>query len=534
MGCPLRARDVEQHDQCTIGLSGESGMSAVGDANATADLDAVSADGAADAAADLDAVAVFLRESGHEDAAGPPRAQDTSDATVKLGAVVSFLRVNGYGAAADLVRATFPWRRLGAYVGDMMRRMPPDTLAYVASWATRGDLLALRAAFAAGRDAARRAVPSHPDCHEFEFAFEGSGVSALAIKAIGRVFGGGCRRLKWGVHGSPAIASLQSFVTNTNQKLEELTLWNIPLSLEVLREVCRACPRLAKLNLRFCATLRISAGVVEIASSLASICPMISDVDLPSGPRGTARGAAELWAMHFPNLKVLRFGTGYVDYRPELFDQIRETVAKCSLATEVDLCACLVHPDLIEYLVRSPLGTRLTRLVLADSQISPLTILAAARGFQKLRDLELPDVVNCDAGFFQLLYQVRPEIAQLHVGCESDIEDAGVKYLCNKFRLEVLRFALNRNLTVGVIDAILDSTSSKTLQEVEFDYTCCSLEGSEFLSLADGCPSLKKMTWNLDTNKYRATQATGLRRLSDLLRSRGGQLATDIPKEDWR
>ena len=238
--------------------------------------------------------------------------------------------------------------------------------------------------------------------------------------------------------------------------------------------------------------------------------------------------------MKFPKLKVLHFGTGYINYRPELFDQIRETVAKCSLATEVDLCGCLVHPDLIECLVRSPLGTRLTRLVLTDSQISPLTILAAARGFQKLRDLELPDVVNCDAGFFQLLYQVRPEIAQLHVGYESDIDDAGVKYLCNKFRLEVLRFALNRNLTVGAIDAILDSTSSKTLQEVEFDYTCYSLEGSEFLSLADGCPSLKKMTWNLDTVEYRATQATGLRRLSDLLRSRGGQLVTDIPKEDWR
>ena len=496
----------------------------------------MSAVGDADAAADLDAVAVFLRESGHEDAAGPPRAQDTSDATVKLGAVVSFLRVNGYGAAADLVRATFPWRRLGAYVGDMMRRMPPDTLAYVASWATRGDLLALRAAFAAGRDAARRAVTSHPDC--YEIAFERGLVDMSAIKAIGRVFGPGCIRLSmmWQHKAQSALASaLQSFVTSTERKLEEITLRDMPLSLEDLQKLCGACPRLERLDVRYTRSLLSGASVVEIASSLRSLCPKLSHLDLPPGPRETARGAAESWAMKFPKLKVLHFGTGYINYRPELFDQIRETVAKCSLATEVDLCACLVHPDLIECLVRSPLGTRLTRLVLTDSQISPLTILAAARGFQKLRDLELPDVVNCDAGFFQLLYQVRPEIAQLHVGCESDIDDAGVKYLCNKFRLEALRFAVNRNLTVGVIDAICDSTSSKTLQEVEFDYTCRSLEGSEFLSLAVGCPSLKKMTWNLaNVDEFRASQATDLRRLSDLLESRGGQLVTDIPKEDWR
>jgi hypothetical protein len=240
--------------------------------------------------------------------------------------------------------------------------------------------------------------------------------------------------------------------------------------------------------------------------------------------------------MHFPKLKALRFGTGYVDYRPELFDQIRETVAKCPLATEVDLCACVVHSDLIECLVRSPLDTRLTRLVLVEAQISVPTILAAARGFQKLRDLELPDDFECDAGFYLLLYQARPEIARLNVGCGSNIDDAVVEFLCNKFRLEVLRFAVNRNLTdVGVINAILDSTSSKTLQEVEFDYACCSLEGSEILCLADGCPSLKKMTWNLaDADEYREFQATDLRRLSDLLESRGGQLVTDIPREDWR
>ena len=89
-------------------MRAHGGMSAVG--------------GAADAAAGLDAVAEFLRQNGHGDAAGPPREHGTKDATVRLSAVVSFLRNKGHGAAADFL-ATFPWCRLGAYAGDMMRQI---------------------------------------------------------------------------------------------------------------------------------------------------------------------------------------------------------------------------------------------------------------------------------------------------------------------------------------------------------------------------------------------------------------------------
>ena len=483
------------------------------------------------AAAGLDAVAEFLRQNGHGDAAGPPREHGTKDATVRLSAVVSFLRNKGHGAAADFL-ATFPWCRLGAYAGDMMRRMPPDTLTFVASWATRSDLLALRAAFAAGRDAVRRAVTCHPTCHEI--AFERRFVDMRAIEAVGRVLGPGCIRLSMMFIESPLASALLSFVTSTEQKLEEITLHHVPLSLEDLQKLCRACPRLERLDVRYTRSLLSGSSVVEIASSLRSLCPKLSHLDLPPGPRETARGAAELWAMHFPRLKTLGFGTGFIEHRPSRFDKIRESVEKCPLSTDIDLSGCLIEPPLVQVLVQSPLSARLTRLSLLESSIEHELILELARSFPLLRDLGLPDF--CDGAIFTDLHRTRPELKRLDVGHEASIDDACVKFICTSFRLEFLRLPLAGRLTRAVIGSVLNSPSSEILDEIDFDYTCRGdLVGSDLLSLADGCPSLKKMTWEIaDAEEYRAIQATDLRRLSDLLRSRGGQLVTDIPEEDWR
>jgi len=203
------------------------------------------------------------------------------------------------------------------------------------------------------------------------------------------------------------------------------------------------------------------------------------------------------------------------------------------LSTDVDLSGCLIEPPLVQVLVRSPLSARLTRLSLLESSIEHELILELARSFPLLRDLGLPDF--CDGAIFTDLHRTRPELKRLDVGHEASIDDACVKFICTSFRLEFLRLPLAGRLTRAVIGSVLNSPSSEILNEIEFDYTCRGdLEGSEFLCLADGCPSLKNMTWNVaGAEEYRATQATDLRRLSDLLRSRGGQLVTDIPKEDW-
>ena len=204
------------------------------------------------------------------------------------------------------------------------------------------------------------------------------------------------------------------------------------------------------------------------------------------------------------------------------------------LSTDVDLSGCLIEPPLVQVLVRSPLSARLTRLSLLESSIEHELILELARSFPLLRDLGLPDF--CDGAIFTDLHRTRPELKRLDVGHEASIDDACVKFICTSFRLEFLRLPLAGRLTRAVIGSVLNSPSSEILNEIDFDYTCRGdLEGSDLLSLADGCPSLKKMTWNLaDAEEYRAFQATDLRRLSDLLESRGGQLVTDIPKEDWR
>ena len=500
----------------------------------------------AEPAADLDAVAVFLRESGHEDAAGPPRAQDTSDATVKLDAVVSFLRDNGYSAAADLVRATFPWRRLGAYVGDMMRRMPPDTLAFVASWATRGDLLALRAAFAAGRDAAHHAVTSHPDCREFDVKHDL--VPTLAIEAIGRVFGKGCRRLKYSPKTPVEVSALQSFVVSTDRGLEELAMPIAQITLEMLLVVCRATPRLKKLYLRFSWSLLESANILEIATQVTQLCPMLSCVELPkSRSREMARSPVEEWAFCFPKLTKLDFGTGFVEYRPTLYSKIQESIARCSLATDVELCACIVQPPLVDLLVHSPLGTRLARLSLAEAQIADETIIDAARGLFGLRDLVFPCDFQWRRQFSTNLHLARPEIERLEVGYRARIDDTDIGDLCDAFRLRFVKVGggvlLNENavFTPEVVDRMLASPSSITLEEVIFDNLGHDEIGSpNLLRLAVGCPSLKNITWDV----YRALSITGyvefrnfdaseLGPLADLLKSRGGRLSTNIPEASW-
>lgn len=493
------------------------------------------------------------------------------------------------------METTYPLRRLAPYGGDAMNRILPDTLAYVSSWVPRSDLLALRVAFATGRDAVRRAVTIRPDCRSFSNfdglvsrehyygpRVSGASVSTRAIEAIGRVFGPGCRSLYFLAFSTEEEAALKSFVKGTDGGLEELNIRSTDLSLAELLELCRATPRLKSLHIDCnCSAQLQKTGGLAIATAVTQICPMLSCVELPSNcthrikykdestlPKSTP---AETWEMLFPNLKKLSFDpSGYSDYRPSFFEAIDETIEKCKLATEVDFGDCVVEPSFMDHLIRSPLATRLTRMSIDKATVE--TILHAARGFSKLRDLTLPDFIGdktmkypswCWGAFptkpgqsrpaavlefLEDLHRARPELTRLSFGLGENVNDACVKRVFALFGLQCVEFKGNMRCARTIVDSLLASPCSKTLQEIQFHHVFCSpgggptdtiFDSASIIRIVDGCPSLLKVTWNAGNIIWDSqfegcepdTSKTG--RIDAILKSRGGQLSTDVDREFW-
>ena len=499
------------------------------------------------------------------------------------------------------METTYPLHRLAPYGGDAMNRILPDTLAYVSSWVPRSDLLALRVAFATGRDAVRRAVTIRPDCHSFSNfdglvsreqyyygpPISGQRVSTRAIEAIGRVFGPGCRSLYFNATGSweagfrADLAALKSFVKSTDGGLEELNLRSTDLSLAELLELCRLCPRLTSLLIDCICTAPLQkTGGLAIATPVTQICPMLSCVKLPSNfqhciqykdkstlPKSTP---AETWEMLFPNLKKLSFDPStFRDYRPSLFEAIDDTIEKCKLATEVDFRECVVEPSFMDRLIRSPLATRLTRMSIDKATVE--TILHAARGFSKLRDLTLPNYIGDNTmswpswcwgafptksgqsrpaavlEFIEGLHRARPELTRLSFGLGENVDDACVKRVFALFGLQCVEFKGNMLCARTIVDSLLASPCSKTLQEIQFDHvsspeggpTDTIFDSVSILRIIVDCPSLLKVTWKagdiLWDHEFEGCEpdTSKLGYIDAILKSRGGQLSTDVGRDFW-
>ena len=103
------------------------------------------------------------------------------------------------------------------------------------------------------------------------------------------------------------------------------------------------------------------------------------------------------------------------------------------------------------------------------------------------------------------------------------------------------------NLTQAQRDLFL-AEIAQTLQEIQFDDVFCSpgggptdtiFDSASILRIVDGCPSLLKVTWNagdlLWDSQFEGcepdTSKTG--RIDAILKSRGGQLSTDVEREFW-
>ena len=453
--------------------------------------------------------------------------------SVELDAVVKFLRGRGRDDAAELVRARFASDRCA------IARIPPDTLAVAASWAPRSDLLSLRCAWVGGCDAVRRAVPRHAECVYFQWKPDTGGnyesdtaydpcAHLKAIEAIGQLFGPGCRRVRPCAKSPAALLTLKSFVLATNGGLEVLNLSSTAVSVDLLVELCSACPRLKTLSVALNNPLLTSAGAVEIAARVAPVCPMVSFVHLPPIAH---LSPAESWAANFPNLETLDLDAAKgSEYCPSRFEAIEATMAACENIRDIDFGQCSVQRELLDFLARSPLGARLTRLSFADALIEDEMLVLAAQRFSHLRDLTMPAETEFDTELFSNLYLARPELTRLDFPSGHMLTDACFKHVCKTFSLHELAIGGPREeLTRDFVDAILTSRCSLTLRRVEFDYFEFDVLESRTLGrLVSGCPALADVRWHYDERDkwsddfiYEEEQDA----IADVLASRGGTLA---------
>lgn len=423
-------------------------------------------------------------------------------------------------------------------------RLPHDTLVLVCSWSTRKDLLAIRGSSSAGRDVVRRAVIGHEDCKLFWAQKEysesqwpptpwGDPVqSAKSIEAFARVFGGGCRELR--IHAGESedvMAAFQSISVAANPSLDKLILHNSTVPLDILLDMCKANPRLKEIHVAFDVPQIASVPVLELAARVSAVCPMLTDVILPEQE---TLSPVETWCMHFPHLKKLRFSKALVwgSYAPTEFRNIEESAVRCLDATEADLNLCIVLPPLVECLLRTPLSSRLTKLSLGpETQIHPDLVLECAHGFNGLRHLELPD--GFDGGglaFYDSLTRARPELTSLDFGQRNPVDDACVKLVCERCCLQSMCLNAMPSLTLSVVDSVLASPTSQTLQKVEI-YFIDNLGPAAVLRLVVGCTSLREVSWQevtfgRDREAARRLQNTDAHLIAarGILTSRGGAL----------
>ena len=356
------------------------------------------------------------------------------------------------------------------------------------------------------------------------------------VEAMGRVFGAGCNYLSV-YKGSPErIAALETFVRCTDGGLRTLELGCCPVSIEVLLRMCRASPKLVRLEAPYNEPTPYS-----VISDIAVACPELADVEFSKLGRDLGNySPAETWAGLFPRLRCLSlFGRGEMGgYRPTRLDAIRQT-ALVTGAVELDVNNCHITSDLIDAIAGTPFGDRIKALGICDhheesivgsvdANLEPNAMLAAARGFPNLEKLYIPDDSNQDGEFGPQFYadfgRAATRLRSLRIAFSGT--DECIAAACAHARLEYLQLEF-LELTSGLVNAILAGQAAATLEELSI-YCCAeeSLRAGDMLRLVTGCPRLKDLRWCIqdDPESRDAVIADSgtCRAIEQLLRSRGG------------
>ena len=400
------------------------------------------------------------------------------------------------------------------------------------SFERRKEFLALRATSKSGLALAQRAlsdgcVRGARDVH-FSGEFTNGEwppemqASARQVEAMGRVFGAGCIRLSAYGRSPERIAALDAFVRRTNGGLRTLNLYGTCVTAETLLRICRASPKLTTLQ---CPSSLAIPDTTVI--SISAACPDLCDVKFSRV--GRAHSPAETWQRHFPGLREIKlFGGGY-PYLPTRIDVIRETALTCRHATSLEVDGCHITADVIEAIVGTPLGDRLTELGEVDlnTVLEPDAILAAARGFPDFCSLIIPRGSSMPGpGFYIDLSRTNARITSLHI-LDETTTDACIAAACSHLRLEYLELKDLHLLTSHIVDGITRSRSAATLSSLTIAHSAdkseSPLRAADVLRLVQGCPNLRGLGWSVSV---RDRDRAGLDRvlcqgIVDLLTDRG-------------
>ena len=450
----------------------------------------------------------------------------------------------------------------GCPSGNMAEFIPQEVMVIIAScipvsltfegYGTailKTKLLPLRCASKAWHAAVAVAVKDHPGCSYYcldEFCVN----RPERVLNYARVFGGGCRSLRILENCvGTRFPICQAFVEWLGGGLVSLDIhFDRHVTAAQIIELGRLCPRLKQLqvegNYNDFDEIGINEdNIDELAAGVSAACPLLEKVVLPTW----GYSPVETYAMHFPRLLRLDFTRvdgAYEPPGPWLLDKVEASANACLNATECyfdepDVDGNLPDLPLAETLARTSLRSRLTRIEFsptADVRVSDETLLCLARGLPALRDLNLP----CERGglnFHKALCRARPELTRLGLGWDSRANDACVRHICERLRLESIQLESGSACTAAIVDIIIASPCGRTLREAEFNYISF-MNLAKTLRLVRGCPNLSVLKWSLSEHVYRnlhrdltapyrdvpGLSLCSFRELLGILRSRGGRL----------
>ena len=359
------------------------------------------------------------------------------------------------------------------------------------------------------------------------------------IEMMARVFGPGCTSLRTCGISPRTIEALQGFAAATRGALRKLCLYESGVTPATMVQICRHAPKLTSLKAAICHQIP-EAEILTISA----LCPLLRKFEFKS--QWPDSSPMERWAMHFPLLEDLilrsdatnRYRIGHEGspstalYRPTLLAGIAATARANTAATRLDLHTCHITRDVIDAIVGTPLGNRITALTEwepdVEGNIEPDAILAAARGFPRLRELTIPKGSTMGGpGFYKTLMSVA-NLRELSIFSDDSTTDACITEVCAHSRLESLDLGELEGLTRGFVDGILAGTAARTLYRLVVshcaEYGEVALRAADVLRLVRGCSELKYFDWHCaaELSSYAELRPETCAEISGLMKSRGG------------
>ena len=377
---------------------------------------------------------------------------------------------------------------------------PDDVLERASGWLAEKDVLCLRALSQRGRDVAGRAIARKaiPDIREVTFERVDKNnwderemrAPARAVAAMGQVFGAGCVNLQACGVSSEKLAALYSFVVTTRGGLLELNLWQASVSSNFLVEMCRLAPNIVRLR-----GPTYVDTTLDAIQQISRLCPKLEAVEFAT--KWKSLSPAEEWERYFPNLRSLKLGRRQKRYRPTALHAISEA-ARTTSAVEIDIDACHIFPDVVEAIVGTPLGDRITTfgcgMTANFTSIDPEAILAAARGFPRLTEIGIPEETPLPApSWFAELAQECRSLTSLIIGADNTT-NAHVAAAFAHNQLQWLELSVLPDLTFGLGDAVVGTQTAAVLRKLVIDY-CDQFRAADVLSLVRACPKLTELEW---------------------------------------